>query len=106
MMENGHAHFLTQRARQLNDLSDVPEAKRAEHFLLQRLDPAVRSARFAMGLKIADEKVVDDIKKVENRLVRLRDALADLQSVGNVETRSRAVAFRGGAKTISALLGR
>jgi hypothetical protein len=47
MIESGHVHFLPQRHRQLDELSSVPEARRAEHFLLRHLDPAIRSARYA-----------------------------------------------------------
>src|SRR5260221_6450353 len=97
MIESGHAHFLTQRYRQLDDLSSVPEARRAEHFLLRHLDPAIRSARHAARLRIADEKVLAAVGAAKVRLVRLRDALADLQGAGLAEAHSRAVAFRGGA---------
>ena len=106
MIENAHAHFLTQRHRQLNDLSSVPEARRAEHFLLRHLDPAVRSARHAARLKIADEKVEAVIDKAKVRLVRLRDALADLHETGDANTKSRGVSFRGGSRVINAVIGR
>lgn len=105
MIESGYAHFLTQRHRQLDDLSSVPEARRAEHFLLRHLDPAIRSARHAARLKISDEKVSEAVTKAKVRLVRLRDALADLHEASKGETRSRAVGFRGGAKAVSAVLG-
>jgi hypothetical protein len=106
MMENPHAHFITQRSRQLDNLSVVPDTRRAEHFLLQQLEPAVRSARLGARLKIADDdtrRLVDDARK---RLVSLRDALDDLESRGGVTTRSRAVAFRGGGGVVAAMLGR
>jgi hypothetical protein len=106
MIENSHAHFLTQRHRQLEDLSGVPETRRAEHFLLRHLDPALRSARHAARLKIADEQVMTAIGDAKLRLVRLRDALADLHEKNATETRSRSVRFRGGAKAVSAVLGR
>jgi hypothetical protein len=101
MIESGYAHFLAQRHRQLDDLSSVPEVRRAEHFLLRHLDPAIRSAR----LKISDEKVLEAVVRAKVRLVRLRDALADLHETSAGETRSRAVSFRGGAKLVSAVLG-
>lgn len=106
MIESSHAHFLTQRHRQLDDLSGVPEARRAEHFLLRHLDPAIRSARLAARLKIPDEQVMAALGDAKVRLVRLRDALADLNETGAVDLRSRAVGFRGGAKAVSAVLGR
>jgi hypothetical protein len=105
MIESGHVHFLTQRHRQLDELSSVPEARRAEHFLLRHLDPAIRSARYAARLKISDEKVSEGVTKAKVRLVRLRDALADLHEASASETRSRTVGFRGGAKAVSAVLG-
>ena len=106
MMENPHAHFITQRSRQLDNLSVVPEARRAEHFLLQQLEPAVRSARLGARLKIADDdtrRLVDDARR---RLVSLRDALDALDSRGGIATRSPTVAFRGGGGAIAAMLGR
>lgn len=106
MIENGHAHFVTQRHRQLDDLSGIPEDRRASHFLLRHLDPAIRTARHAAKLKIVDEKVLAAVGQAKVRMVRLRDALADLDAKGTAETRSRAPNFRGGTKTISAVLGR
>jgi hypothetical protein len=50
MMENPHVHFITQRSRQLTDLSNVPELRRAEHLLLRHLDTAVRAARFGIAI--------------------------------------------------------
>ena len=106
MIENGHAHFITQRHRQLDDLSGVPEARRASHFLLRHLDPAIRTARHAVKLKIVDEKVLAAVGQAKVRLVRLRDALADLDAKETSETRSHATHFRGGTKAVSAVLGR
>lgn len=106
MIESNHAHFITQRHRQLDDLSSVPEARREEHFLLRHLDPAVRSARVASRLKIADEQVKAAVDDAKVRLVRLRDALGDLHEAGGSSSLSRAIAFRGGAKSVSAVLGR
>jgi hypothetical protein len=106
MIENSHSHFLTQRHRQIDDLSGVPEDRRVGHFLLRHLDPAVRTARHATRLKILDEKVLMVVTQAKVRMVRLRDALADLDAKGTGETRSRAPNFRGGAKAVSAVLGR
>ncbi len=105
MIENSYAHFLTQRHRQLDDLSSVPEGRRAEHFLFRHLDPAVRSARHAVRLKIADDQVSAAINEAKQRLVRLRDALGDLQESNVGQTRSRMVRFRGGVKNIGAVQG-
>ena len=106
MIENRHAHFVTQRHRQLDDLSGVPEDRRAGHFLLRHLDPAIRTARHATRLKILDAEVVTAVGQAKVQMVRLRDALADLDAKGTGETRSRAPNFRGGAEAVSAVLGR
>jgi hypothetical protein len=106
MIENGHAHFLTQRHRQLDDLSGVPEDRRAGHFLLRHLDPAIRTARHAVRLKIEDEKVLAAVGQAKARMVRLRDALADLDTQSTSNSRSRAPGFRGGPNAVSAVLGR
>jgi hypothetical protein len=106
MVENEHAHFLTQRCRQLDDLSGVPDDRRVGHFFLRHLDPAIRSARHAVTLKIADEQVRKAVFEAKRRLMRLRDALADLYEKGAADTRSRMPSFRGGAQAVNAVLGR
>ncbi len=106
MIENGHAHFVIQRHRQIDDLSGVPEDRRASHFLLRHLDPAIRTARHATKLKIADDQVSTAVGEAKARMMRLRDALADLDAKGSNETRSRTPNFRGGTKAVSAVLGR
>jgi len=106
MFENPDAHFMTQRSGQLDRLSAVPEVRRAEHFLLQEVEPAVCSARLGAKLKIVDDdtrRLVDDARK---RLVLFRDALDDLESQGGIPTRSSAVVFRGGGGAAAAILGR
>jgi len=105
MIENAHIHFITQRSRQIEDLSRVPELRRGEHFLLRHVDPAVRSARLGNLLRIEDEKVAKAISDAKARLVRLRDALADLQAREDAASRSRTPVFRGGVPSINAALG-
>jgi hypothetical protein len=106
MIENSHVHFLTQRHRQLVDLSGVPEARRASHFLLRHLDPAIFAARHGTKLKIADGQVLTAVRQAKVRIMRLRDVLADLDAKGNGESRSRIPNFRGSTKAVSAVLGR
>jgi hypothetical protein len=106
MMENPHAHFITQCNKQLNDISVVPETRRAEHFLAHYLEPAVRSAGLGARLKLSDDDVRRFIDDARKRLTLLRDALDYLDSEGDIATRSRAVPFRGGGGTIAAMLGR
>jgi hypothetical protein len=110
MLENGHAHFVTQRSRQLEHLGRVPEGRRAELFLLHDLDPAVRSTRQAAKLKFADDGVQKLVNDAKFRLTRLRDALGALHEAdaGSV-VHSRAPIFRGGHGSkgkIAAVVGR
>lgn len=97
MLDNGHAHFITQRSRQIEEIARVPETRRAEHFLLRQLDPAVRSTRQASKLKMADEVVQKLVDASKSRLIRLRDALGALHEAQVDASRSRVPAFRGGS---------
>jgi hypothetical protein len=99
-------HMLTRRSRQLEDLSRVPELRRAEHLLLHLIDPAVRSARQIALLKLPDENVDKVVKVAKKRVIRLRDALGDLQATESVPTRSGPLTFRGGSSSINAVIGR
>lgn len=95
MVENAHAHFVTQRSRQIEDLSGVPVARRAEHFLMKHLDPAIRSARLGARLKISDETVLKSVFESKARLIRMRDVLVDLHSASAGVSRSGTPDFRG-----------
>ncbi len=106
MIESSHVHFIIQRHRQIVDLSSVPEDRRAGHFLLRHLDPAISTARHAVKLNIADEQVITAVKKAKVRMMRLRDVLADLDAKDKGDSRSRTSNFRGGTKTVSAVAGR
>lgn len=99
MAESPQSHFITQRFRQIAELDRLPESRRAEHFLLRMLDPAVRSTRQAAKLKFGDEQVQKLVGESKTRLIRFRDALGALheaEAVGTDVSRSRAPAFRGG----------
>jgi hypothetical protein len=95
MIENPHRHFIIQRNLQTKSLSEVPEARRAEHFLLHQLDPAVRSARLASRLKISDPTLVKLVTESKKRLINLRDSMGDLHLKSESASRSAAPKFRG-----------
>jgi hypothetical protein len=96
MLENGHAHFITQRSRQLEALSKIPPSRRAENFLLRQLDPAVRSTRQASKLKFGDKGVQKLVVDAKSRLTRLRDALGALHEAdGAAAPTSASPLFRG-----------
>ena len=105
MIENPHVHFITQRSRQLVDLSNVPELRRAEHLLLRHLDTAVRAARLGARLHPDDQAVVKAMLASKKRLVNLRDALGDLHATDSSATRSSAPTFRGSVKKLSSAAG-
>ncbi|MGH8208040.1 MAG: hypothetical protein ACREU6_00320, partial [Steroidobacteraceae bacterium] len=105
-IEHSDAHMLTRRSRQLENLSRVPQSRRAEHLLLRHIDPAVRSARQIALLKLPDEKDVNVVRVAKKRLIRLRDALGDLQDSDCAPTRSEPLTFRGGSSKINAVIGR
>lgn len=109
MVENPHAHFLTQRHRQIEALGHVPEDRRAEHFLLHSMDPALRSTRQAAKLRFADDTVQKAVADAKARLGRLRDALGALhQADAGAATRSRSPVFRGAlghTDRVAALMG-
>lgn len=104
MIENAHVHFITQRRRQIDDLSSVPESRRAAHFLLRQVSPAVRSARHGVRLKISDEKVAKAVSDAKARLIRLSDALVDLHESEGVVSRSQTPTFRGSRRPVNAVL--
>jgi hypothetical protein len=105
MIENPHVHFITQRSRQLTDLSNVPELRRAEHLLLRHLDTAVRAARLASRLHPDDEALVKAMLGSKKRLVNLRDTLGDLHAADGSVTRSSAPMFRGNFNNLSSAAG-
>ena len=92
--------------------SNIHLLRRAEHFLLRMLDPAVRSTRQAAKLKFGDEQVQKLVGESKTRLIRFRDALGALHEAEAANTdvsRSRASAFRGGqgdAGEVVTVLGR
>lgn len=95
MIENPHRHFIVQRSQQIKALSEVPEARRAEHFLLHNLDQSVRSARLASRLKFNNENLAKLVSETKKRLINLRDPLGDLHSTTSSATRSSVPKFRG-----------
>ncbi|MBY0532021.1 MAG: hypothetical protein K2P86_08630 [Xanthobacteraceae bacterium] len=95
MIDKPHVHFITQRSRQIENLSSIPESRRGEHFLLHHLDPAIRSARQGAKLKIADDEISKVVSDAKKRLILLRDPLSDVHANSGSKSRSRALRFRG-----------
>jgi hypothetical protein len=55
---------------------------------------------------LPDGNVAKVVKAAKKRLIRLRDALGDLQAKESVPTRSGPLTFRGGSSAINAVIGR
>jgi hypothetical protein len=110
MIENGHAHFITRRTSQIEEITRIPETRRAEHFLLKQLDPAVRSSRQAAKSKFSEPGVQKLVEEAKTRLTRFRDALGALHDTdAGLITHSRPPSFRGGLNgpgSFGAVLGR
>ena len=101
MMRDPKAHFLKQRAKQLQEISSIPEQRRADRFLLEHLAAADRSARQAAKIQPGDEHLSRALKSASIRLDKLRMVLDDLyRTLGDEGPRSAAPAHRakmGGA---------
>ncbi len=105
MIENPHRHFIIQRSRQIEALSEVPETRRAEHFLLNHLDPAVRSSRLVSRLKLDNDDVAKMVLETKKRLINLRDPLGDLHSISGSATRSAMPRYRGKRPDMKSAVG-
>lgn len=86
MLSNPEAHFMRQRTRQVNKLSNTPESLRSETFVTRHVEQARRRADRAMKLKKADDNSKKMISKSQRSLTRLENVLVILQEqLGPVE---------------------
>jgi hypothetical protein len=98
MIKDPKAHFLTQRYKQITDLSNVPEGRRAEHFLNHHLAAADRTARQAAKLHTGDNAMAKVLQRASLRLDRMRSVLEDLhRTIGSDASRSASLRRRGDA---------
>lgn len=65
------AHFLTQRKFQLDNLSRVPETRRAGHFIDHHLREAERQAQRAAKLNVEDNVLINALSRNSERLHNL-----------------------------------
>lgn len=79
-LKDPKAHFLRQRSRQIGDLSHIPEARRAQHFLDKELAPTARTARSAAKLKVADGGLSKVLGRSSDRLEKMHAVLESLSS--------------------------
>lgn len=98
MIKDPKAHFLTQRHRQISDLSKVAEGRRVEHFLNYHLATADRIARQATKLNTGDDAMARALQRASLRLDRMRGVLEDLhRTIGRDASRSAPLRRRGDA---------
>ena len=96
MIKNPKAHFLTQRHKQISDLSKVAEGRRVEHFLNYHLAAADRIARQGAKLNTGDDAMTKALQRASLRLDRMRSVLEDLhRTIGNDASRSAPLRRRG-----------
>ncbi len=96
MLSAHKAHFLAQRKLQLQDLSNVPEPRRAQHYNEKHLAEANRQARRAARLRIGDTKLAETLKKNSERLENVHRVAEALYRMLPETTRSAPPAWRGG----------
>lgn len=89
MLKDPKAHYLRQRARQIGDLTRVPDARRVRHFLDHELAPVERTARRATKLKLNDTALIEMLARTGERLDKMQGVLEDLASA--VDGGSRAL---------------
>jgi hypothetical protein len=78
MWQNPKAHYLYQRRMPLQNLSTVPNRRRAQHFIDVEPVAAERKARALARLKISDYKKTTLVAKESARIERFSSILGDL----------------------------
>lgn len=79
MLRDPKAHYLRQRVRGINELSLVPDNRRASHYLDKVLTPAERAARNIAKLKIDDKGLKKVLTDSDTRLEKMHSVLEDLK---------------------------
>lgn len=80
MLDDPRRHFLVSRAHEIEQLSRIPEADRADHYLETWLRPASDRAILATRLSTKLVKLNKRLVKQRERLDRWRETLGDLRA--------------------------
>ncbi len=102
MILNPKTHYLTQTTRRVQELGQVPELRRADHFLTQQLARADRVARTALRLKVTDQKILEKLSNHSRKTDDMRRVLEELHVTGHNLSRSRAPMKRAGRSSAQA----
>jgi len=105
-LKDPKAHYLRQRARQIEELSSVPEARRSQHFLEKELAAAERVARSAAKLKVSDEGLSALLQRSSDRLEKMHAVLNALDGTIAGQPRALVPPRRQGRRANAASHGR
>lgn len=94
MLRSHKAHFLTQRKFQLENLSRIPETRRAGHFIDHHLREAERQAQRAAKLNTGDDVLTKALNRNSERLHNLRCVAETLHETLPETTRAAPLAQR------------
>ena len=98
MLNHPEAHALVQQRRQLNDLSAMPENRRAERFVEHVVGQASIKSRQATKIRQATPEMKSKLEKSNLRIERMQAALSNtLESLPPIEPAQEAE-FRGRAR--------
>lgn len=85
MLREPEAHYLREQKKALADLSQVPEARRPDHYLDNYLDAMRLKAERSARLKKAPEDFLKKAEKATTRLTRMKTALEQTtQRIGQI----------------------
>ena len=85
MLREPEAHHLREQQKMLADLSQVPEARRPDHYLDNHLDATRLKAERSARLKKASEDFIKKAEKATTRLTRMTAALElTFQKIGQI----------------------
>jgi hypothetical protein len=101
MLKDPKAHYLRQRSEGVRELSGIPGARRAQHYLDKLLTPAERAARNIAKLKVGDESLKKILEKCSERLGKMHSVLDDLNGTIKGAPRSLAPTQRSGGTSIN-----
>ena len=68
MLNNHRSHIARQKIRAVNDLSNVPDSRRIDHFMSVEMRNAERKARDLVRLKIGDDRLEAILSKGRRRI--------------------------------------
>ena len=87
MKNNCDEHFMFQRSKQFNALSNTPSSRRVDYFLNNPLRNAIQMIRKTENVKLMDDKLKLKVSKHARRLERIESVLLDLHETNKIRER-------------------